>query len=58
MNKLEKLLVCLGFDVVIDEHPFGDLRVVQRGKKQILQRLTDASWVEDAQWKYIKEVEL
>ncbi len=59
MNKLGRFyrfLVWLGFDVVIDEHPFGDQRVVQRGKKQILQKLTEATWAEDAHWEDIREV--
>jgi len=58
MNKLQKILLFLGFDIVIDEHPFGGQRIIQRGKKQILQQLTQANWVEDSHWEDIKEVEI
>jgi len=56
MNCLEKLLLFLGFDIVIDEHPYGDLRVVQRGKKQILQRLSEVTYAGGGDWEDIKEV--
>ena len=58
MNKLEKLLLWLGFDIVIDEHPYGDLRVVQRGKKQILQKFIDGNYAMDGHWKDVKEVQI
>ena len=58
MNKIDKFLVWLGFDVVIDVHPYGDLRVVQRGKKQIIQRLTDETYAGGGSWIDIKEIKL
>ena len=56
MNKFQKILLFLGFDIVIDEHPYGDLRVVQRGKKQILQRLSEVTYAGGGDWEDIKEV--
>ena len=59
MNKFEKLLCWLGFDIVIDIEPhFENQRIVQRGKKQILQKLTESTYAYDAEWIDIKEVKL
>lgn len=57
MNKLEKLLVWLGFDIVIDIEPhFENQRIIQRGEKQILQKFIEGNYAMDAHWEDIKEV--
>lgn len=57
MNKFEKLLCWLGFDIVIDIEPhFENQRIVQRGKKQTLQKLTESTYAYDAEWVDIKEL--
>lgn len=57
MNKFEKLLYWLGFDIVIDIEPhFENQRIIQRGKRKILQKLTESTYAYDAEWIDIKEV--
>ena len=59
MNKFEKLLCWLGFDILIDIEPhFENQRIIQRGKRKILQKLTESTYAYDAEWIDIKEVNI
>ncbi len=52
---MNKLLIFLGFDVVIDIEPhFEDQRIVQRGKKQILQKFREGNYAMDDHWEDVK----
>lgn len=54
---MRKLLIFLGIEFVIDLEPhFEDQRVVQRGKKQILQKFIEGNYALDDYWKDVREV--
>lgn len=54
---MRKLLIFLGFDVVIDIEPhFENQRIIQRGKKQILQKLIEGNYALGSYWEDIKEI--
>jgi len=57
MTKIEKLLVLLGFEIVIDIEPhFENQRIIQRGKKQILQKFIEGNYAMDDHWEDVKEI--
>jgi len=57
MTTIQKLLVLLGFEIVIDIEPhFENQRIVRRGKKQILQKFIDGNYAMDDHWEDLREV--
>lgn len=56
---MKKLLIFLGIEFIIDIEPhFEDQRIIQRGKKQILQKFREGNYALDNYWEDIKEVKL
>lgn len=56
---VNKLLLLLGFDIVIDIEPhFENQRIVQRGKRQILQKFIEGNYALDSYWEDVREVKL
>jgi len=57
MTKIQKLLAFIGFEIVIDIEPhFENQRIVQRGKKQVLQKFIEGNYAMDDHWEDVKKV--
>jgi hypothetical protein len=53
-----KILIFLGIEFVIQVEPhFENQRIIQRGKKQVLQKLRLGSWCYDDYWEDICTIE-
>lgn len=55
---MKKLLLWLGFDIILDVDIFETQRIVQRDNKKFLQKLEDGNYAQDAYWSDIKEVNI
>jgi hypothetical protein len=54
---MKRILMFLGIEYVIDIEPhFEDQRLVQRGKKQILQKFIEGNYAMDDHWQDIKQI--
>lgn len=49
----------LGIEFVIDDQGllFNEHRIVQRGKKQVLQKFIEEAWYDGAHWEDIRVIE-
>ena len=59
MTSFKKLLCWIGFDIVVHIEPhFENQRVIQRGKKQILQKFVEGNYALDDYWEDIKQINI
>lgn len=57
MSRCKKILGWIGFEIVLDIEPhFENQRIVKRGKKRYLQKLTEPTYACDAEWIDTREI--